>query len=153
LGRETESVQLREKAAQFPPSDIDSTYLKGLNQMRRREFDKARQNFEKIQDSHPENFASRFFLAICLLKQNRPREAQVALSACIAQRPYFLWSYFFRGQLKVAIQDLTGATDDFRRVLELSPSDPIRQAVQAQLMAIEKDQAKVSLKPVILPAH
>lgn len=153
LGRPDEAALFREQAHQLPKNEIDETYLSALNRLRRREFDFARQDLETLQDAHPENFATRLLLAICLLQQNRPREARVALSACIAQRPYCPWSYFFRAQSKVATQDLAGASLDFRRVLELSPSEPVRQAVRAQLIVIDKTMASVSRNLTIRPAH
>jgi serine/threonine protein kinase len=153
LGRQPEALQLRQQAKQFPPDEIADTFLKGINRLRRREFDLARQDFDRIQDSQPENFASRLFQAVCLLNQNRPSEAKVALSACIAQRPYFMWSYFFRAQSNVALHDLVMAAVDFRRVLELTPPEPIRDAAQAQFKLIDKETAGIPLNAAVQKEH
>ncbi len=154
LGRNVEAEPLRKQARQIPPNDISDGFLNGINRLRRREFGLACHDFERIQDSQPEDFLSRLFQGVCLLNQNRPGEAKVALSACIAQRPYFLWSYFFRGQSNIALQDLSSAAIDFRRVMELVPPAQIQQAVESQLKLIEKKAiASVTSQRATQPGH
>ena len=54
--------------------------------------------FKDVLARDPNHFPARFFLAVCNLNQGRSAEAEVGLTACIAQRPRFTWNYLFRGQ-------------------------------------------------------
>jgi hypothetical protein len=43
------------------------------------------------------------------------------LTACIAQRPRFVWSYVFRGKARVQLGDRAGAVQDVKRALGVLP--------------------------------
>lgn len=145
LGRSTEAAQARQAAAQFPPYESTGTFLSGMDRVRRREFDLALQDFEQVLNFQPESFATRLFQAICFLHLNRPGEARVALTSCIAQRPHCLWSYVFRSQASVALGDRKAALVDLHRVLDTRPSGPLEQATRVQLEMVHA----VSVKPVL----
>ena len=145
LGRSTEAEQARQKAEHFPPHQTAGTFLSGVARARRRKFDLALQDFEYVLDCQPELFTARLFQAICFLRQNRPGEAKVALTSCIAQRPHCLWSCFFRSQASVALSDHKGARVDLQRVLDTKPSGPLERAARAQLQLVDAP----SLKPVL----
>ncbi|MDB5334519.1 MAG: tetratricopeptide repeat protein, partial [Planctomycetaceae bacterium] len=137
LGRTTEALALQQRAAQLPPNEAANTFLTGINRLRRREFKLARQNFEHLLDTQPEHFAARLLQGVCYLHEKLPNEAKIALTACIAQRPYCMWSYYFRSQARIALNDPKGATSDLQRSLELRPPESVRLAVLTQLNTLQ----------------
>ena len=136
LDRTDDAEQARHKAQMFPPDEAVDEFLSGIAQARRREFDEALQHFEHVLDLQPESFKARFFQAICFQHLNRPSEARVALTACIAQRPSLMWSYFFRGQVSAALGDKNAAIVDLQRVLDLKPSVPLRRAALDKMQSV-----------------
>jgi Tfp pilus assembly protein PilF len=94
-------------------------FFTGMDCVRRRDFASAAREFEAVLDSDPEHFAARLFLAVCALYQNRPGEAKVGLTACIAQRPYCARSYELRGRCAEKLGDTLAAKRDFARATEL----------------------------------
>ena len=133
LNRGAEAEEARHKAEQFPADEIMDSFLSGLGRARHREFDLALQDFEHVLDDQSESFASRFFQAICFLQLNRPGEARVALTSCIAQRPHFLWSRLFRSQANVAAGDDKAAIVDLQYVLDLKPTGSLGRAAISQM--------------------
>ena len=140
LGRSAEAEQARQNAEQFPPDQSADRFLSGMTRARRREFDLALQDFEMVLDSQPDSFSARLFQAICFLNQKRFGEAKVALTSCIAQRPQFQWSYFFRSQASVALGDDKAARVDLQHVLDMNPSELLRSAAVVQM---ELEQTRV----------
>ncbi len=136
LGRSSESEQVSHKANMFPPDEAVDEILNGIARARRREFDAALQNFEHVLDRQPDLFIARLFQAICFLKLNRPQEAKVALTACIAQRPSFMWSHFFRSQVSAALGDEKAAIVDLQRVLGMKPSAPLERAALDKMQLV-----------------
>ena len=53
--------------------------------------------FEQALDRDPRHFWAQFLTGICYLKSQRPAEAKVCLSACLASKPDFVWLYLLRG--------------------------------------------------------
>lgn len=137
IGRSTEAEQARRHAEQFPPDQAADRFLSGVTHLRRREFDLAQQDFEQVLDAQPDTFNARLFQAICFLNQKRFGEAKVALTSCIAQRPPFQWSYFFRSQASGALNDQTAARTDLQRVLEMNPSDTLKRAAVARMELVQ----------------
>jgi serine/threonine protein kinase/tetratricopeptide (TPR) repeat protein len=136
LGRTEEEAQARERAAQFPPDKKAELFLSGLDRVRRREFTTALCDFEVVLDSSPEYFMARLLQSICFLRLQRPEEAKVALTACVAQRSGFAWSYYFRSQAYQAAGNLGLAKLDLQRTLERNPTERLRHTVLNQLKQI-----------------
>ncbi|MCE9560780.1 MAG: protein kinase [Planctomycetes bacterium] len=126
LGRKAEAARERERAERFPPDENTTRFLEGMDRIRKRDFAGAAVAFETILDVEPEHFTARLFQALCSLNQNRPSEARVGLTACIAQRPRFAWCYLFRGQCAEKLANPAAAKRDFERAAELRPLDPGR---------------------------
>jgi serine/threonine protein kinase/tetratricopeptide (TPR) repeat protein len=126
LGRKDEAHAERSRAEQFPPNETANRFVEGMDHARCREFAAAIRDFEAVLDADPEHFMARLFLAICFLHQDRPAEAKVALTACIAQRPRFAWSYLLRGRCIEKLGDPVAAKRDFQRAAELQPDIPNR---------------------------
>lgn len=142
LERGPEAELARQKAGQFPPDRIAGRFLRGMDRARRREFDLASQDFEQVLDLQPESFTARLLEGFCFLRSNRPREARVALTSCIAQRPHCMWSRFLRSQASVALGDPQGARDDLERILDTRPSEPLERATRAQLQLVDAATSK-----------
>ncbi len=126
LGRKDAAAAERQRAAQLPPDEITARFFDGMDRIRRKDFAGAASDFDVMLDAEPEHFTARLFLAICCLEQNRPAEAKVALTACIAQRPRFAWSYLLRGRCTEKLGDPVAAKRDFQRAVELQPDIPHR---------------------------
>ena len=118
--------------------------MSGLIHARHRKFDLALQDFEHVLAEQPESFAARLLQSVCFLQLHRHAEAKVALSSCIAQRPHFLWSYFYRSQASVALGDQQAARVDLQRVLDQRPSDALRRAAVAQWQAVARNGETMS---------
>jgi tRNA A-37 threonylcarbamoyl transferase component Bud32/tetratricopeptide (TPR) repeat protein len=121
LGRKEEAAAERRRAASFPPEEVAVRSFTGTDLLRRGDFAGAGREFEAVLDAEPEHFAARLSLAVCALRQGRPAEARVGLTACIAQRPRFAWSYLYRGQCSRLMGDVAGERRDTQRADELRP--------------------------------
>jgi tetratricopeptide (TPR) repeat protein/tRNA A-37 threonylcarbamoyl transferase component Bud32 len=143
LGRKTEAVQARQRAEQFPQEKSEVLFLRGIDHLRHKEFAEAAREFEQVLDEEPEHFTARLFQAACYLQQQQPTVAKVALTACIAQRPPFGWSFLLRGQAHLQEGNCAAATQDFERALNLNPGEPLRLALLTHLgLAHLQQQAK-----------
>ena len=136
LDRGGDAEEASHKADMFPPDKAVDEFLSGVARARRREFDLALQNFEHVLDLQPDSFIARLFQAICFLNSNRPHLAKVALTACIAQRPSFTWSHFFRSRVSAALGDEKAAIIDLQRVLDMKPSEPLRRAALNEMQLV-----------------
>jgi tetratricopeptide (TPR) repeat protein len=123
LSRPAEAARERRLAADLPPEGARGLVLDGAERLRRGDLDGAARRLEAALDAEPGQFSARLLQAVCFLRQNRPAEAQVALTACVAQRPGFAWSYVLRGRARLEAGDTAGATQDFRRALERLPEN------------------------------
>ena len=119
LGRGAEATDERRRADGLPPDALAVRFLAGTDRVRRRDFAGAALDFEAVLDAEPEHFTARLFQAVCALQLNRPAEARVGLTACVAQRPRFGWSYQFRGRCAEQSGDPASARRDFERAAEL----------------------------------
>jgi tetratricopeptide (TPR) repeat protein len=126
LGRKNEALAERSRAAQFPPNETATRFTEGMDHVRRKDLASATRDFEAVLDAEPEHFMARLLLAVCFLQQDRPAEAKVALTACIAQRPRFAWSYLLRGRCIQKLGDPVAAKRDFQRATDLQPDIPNR---------------------------
>jgi tetratricopeptide (TPR) repeat protein len=133
LDRYDDAERAWHKANQYPPDPTVHDLLSGVTHSRRREFDAARADFERVLDRQPESFLARLYQAICFLHLNRAGEAKVGLTACIAQRPNFMWSHYFRSQACSALGDETGCIADLQRVLDSKVSSPLERAATAKM--------------------
>jgi tetratricopeptide (TPR) repeat protein len=133
LGRSDEADLDRQKADQFPMRKTLSRFHAGIDHLRRQKFQWALDDFDSVLMTEPEHFSARLFEAICFLNLNRPKEAKVALTACIAQCPQFEWNRYFRGVASIALDDPTTATSDFHHALEGRCSETERFVVLMEL--------------------
>lgn len=145
LGQFSEAAAARELAEQFPQPPGVRQFVIGMERLRQRQFEAAWNDFEEVLAAEPEHFAARLFQALCCLSLKRFGEARVALTACIAQRPFFGWSHFYRGQAELAASDSQRALQDFERALEGRPSETLRFVALTQLGLARLDQKQAGL--------
>ncbi len=133
LGRSDEARAAQTKASEYPPRKVASRFRLGMEHLRRREFDVAVTDFQFVLDVEPEHFAARLFQAIGCLYLDRPGEARVALTACLAQRPRFAEIHFF---LALALRDLgewSAAKSEIELVLHDRHGEVVRYAALMEL--------------------
>lgn len=143
LHRFAEAENANHKAEQFPSHVILNSFHQGMTELRGREFKKALSSFELVLSNEPEHFVARLFQSICFLNLNRPREAKVALTACVAQRPRFLWSYFFRSQAHLAVGEPADATHDLYAASEGRASLEGRYVTLVELGILELQRRQI----------
>lgn len=119
LDRKSEADQENLQAEKFPPVNAFEFFLSGVDRFQRQDLPGAVKDFDKTLTLEPNHFTGRFFQAACFLKQKRPGEAKVALTACIGQRPTFVWNFLFRGWTLLQLGDNAAAAHDFQRALDL----------------------------------
>jgi eukaryotic-like serine/threonine-protein kinase len=139
LGRSTEASAAREKADRLPRNKTTERFQAGMDLLRERQFEAALGDFEQVLHAEPAHFSARLFQALCCLNLGRHAEAKVALTACIAQRPYFNWSYYYRSAAELAAGDPDAALEDLRRSLEGRPSEAMRHTALAELESFQRD--------------
>ncbi len=86
---------------------------------RRGEYGKAIGDFEGVLQSQPNHFWAQYLSGLCLLRQKRPAEARIHLTACLAQGRDFVWLYLLRGFANGELNAFEAADADFRKALEL----------------------------------
>jgi hypothetical protein len=136
--RKAEADDARRRADKLPANESLERFLDGIERFRRGDATAAERDFDAVLTKEPEHFLARFLQAACFLRLDRPAEAKVGLTACIAQRPHFAWSYLMRGQANQRLGDAQAAALDLETGLDRNPSDLARAALTAHL---EKERA------------
>ena len=126
LDRRADAAEARRRAELLPPDVATVRLFAGIERFRKRDFAGAGRDFEAVLDLEPAHFSARLFQALAALHAERPGEAKVGLTACIAQRPRFAWNYYYRGLCAEKSGDLEAARRDFARAVELQPNTPNR---------------------------
>lgn len=103
--------------SQLPPDAENSQLISGMGFLRNRSFRAAEQEFERVLEGNPRHFTARFFHGLCCLCLERAGEARVSMTACLAQNPEFLWSYFVRSLAKIQLGDIRSASEDLKAFL------------------------------------
>jgi tetratricopeptide (TPR) repeat protein len=140
LGRHPEAAAEQAAAANLPDADALGHFLAAVERFTRHDLAAAAAGFEQALLAEPDHFAARCLQAACFLGLGRPGEAKVALTACLAQRPGFAWSYLLRGRACLLDGDAAAAQSDFRRGLDLNPREPARCALLVALGRLLFDQ-------------
>lgn len=133
LRRGPEAEKAIAEAEQFPPQAVADRFHSGMNLLRNRRFSQALGEFEAVLADEPEHFTARLFQSLCFLHLDRPGEAKVALTACVAQRPRFHWNYLFRSQTHLAAGHTKAAILDLRAALTGHPSETLRMVALMEL--------------------
>jgi tetratricopeptide (TPR) repeat protein len=97
-------------------------FLLGDDFRRQGKMEEAIMAFDSALRADSGHFWARYFLAVCFLP-NEARAAKALLTACIRERPEFVWSYYLRGTAHGQLSQFEAAIDDFDRALRLCPAD------------------------------
>ena len=118
----------REQAGRVPASDWSAVdhFLAGEQAYRREDLKLAIESFRHSLAIQPDRFWAQYFLAVCLLKEHRPAEAQSALTACQSRRPGFAWTYLLKGFAEGEMREFDLAEEDFHRASERRLNDQER---------------------------
>jgi tetratricopeptide (TPR) repeat protein len=121
-----------QRAAAKLPASTDSVldqFLLGEECYLRHDLAGAIAHLEKTLQRDPRHFWAQYLLASCYLRTQRLGEARAALTACLNNRPDFVWALLYRGfalaELAAGREDaevntlLAAAEDDFRQALAL----------------------------------
>jgi tetratricopeptide (TPR) repeat protein len=126
VGREGEADRARIEAERHPANPVVMSFHKGMALARDRQFPAALAEFDSVLEREPEHFAARLLQSVCFLKLNRPAEALVALTACIAQAPRFPACHLLRARAHAALGHAERAQQDLETALAARPSDATR---------------------------
>jgi tetratricopeptide (TPR) repeat protein/predicted Ser/Thr protein kinase len=94
----------------------DSAFVDG-------DWDEAIGHFDQALRQEPRMFWAHFFRATACQKQQAPGKAIASLTACVTERPDFVWTYLVRGSLYGQAGDFQAAADDFAAAERLKPDD------------------------------
>ncbi len=126
LGDHAAATQEESLAETAEVSDAIDHFLIADELYRRGEYDTAIGEFEQVLQSQPDHFWAQYLSGLCLLRQNRPTEARIHLTACLAQGRDFVWLYLLRGFANGELLAFEAADADFRKALEMSLDDNSR---------------------------
>jgi tetratricopeptide (TPR) repeat protein len=132
LGRPAEAAQARLAAGKFPPNNGLALLLDGVDRLQRLDLPGAVSSFDDLLVAEPNHFLARLFQAACFVRQKRPAEAKVGLTACLGQRPHFVWAYLLRAQAYVQLEEHAAALRDFQSGLDRKASATARVALLTQ---------------------
>ena len=136
LGRKEEAETNRAQAANLPQKIALEAVFRGLDQVQQKNMDAAIRDFDEALASEPDHFLTRLLQAVCFLQMKKPTEAKVALTACMGQRPRFVWAHLFRGQAYLQLGELVAAAQDFQIASELGPNECIQENLGEAMEAL-----------------
>jgi serine/threonine protein kinase/Flp pilus assembly protein TadD len=150
----------RKLAEEFPVTQWSAVdhFLTGEQAFQRKDLKRAIDSFRHALAIQPDRFWAHYFLAVCLLKDHRPAEAQSALIACQSRRPGFAWTYLLKGFAEGEMGEFELAEEDFRRanLLPLNDQERYVMLVNRGVMRIRRGRnedaivdltAAIALKP------
>jgi tetratricopeptide (TPR) repeat protein len=119
------------RAARHQSQRAFDSYLLGNEGYHRNELEKASRSFLQATILQPEDFQSRFMLAVCQLRLRQYREASVELTRCLDQRPGHFWGHLLRSQARMELRSFDAAEQDINAALASANADDTRYAVLA----------------------
>jgi tetratricopeptide (TPR) repeat protein len=117
LGEAAEARRETEQAQALEPRDALDSFLLGEDEQRQGHLTQAAAHFQKALVQQPGHFWARYFQAVCFLRLGRVPEAQVGLTACLHQRPDFVWAHVLRGFAHGQMNEFDLAETDFADAL------------------------------------
>jgi tRNA A-37 threonylcarbamoyl transferase component Bud32 len=138
LSLKNEADSARERAKPFEMQPAFIALFGGFERMKQRKWAEAVREFDRVLANEPEHFLARFLLAACYLELGKPREAEIALTACVGQRPNFAWSHLLRGRAYVQLNQLVPAAQDLQLAMDLKLNESARVSLLKALDALIK---------------
>jgi tetratricopeptide (TPR) repeat protein len=143
LQRHAEAQAELDRASTLLPDETRQLIHQGLDCFQRHDLEKAISNFDQVLARAPDHFLARLFQAVCFLRRNRPGEAKVALTACLAQRPRFVWCHLYRCEAFLQLGELVSAAQDLQRVWESKPHGPAAICLQLRRQTLHAAIARL----------
>lgn len=144
LKRPGEAAEARAAAQTLPVSRSAAAFQAGMDHIRDNDFQTASADFDVVLALDPAHFTARLFQALCFLKLNRPAEAHVALTACIAQRPGFPWNHFYLAQAQIALGQQEQAADSLKHAADVRPKSLAAELALTQLSMLQETDMRRS---------
>jgi tetratricopeptide (TPR) repeat protein/tRNA A-37 threonylcarbamoyl transferase component Bud32 len=128
------------------------------------DWEQAGRHFDAALRSEPRLFWAHFFRAIAWQKLRQPERAIGSLTACVTERPDFVWTYLLRGSLYGQTGAFQAAADDFAAAERFELDDSARYVLfvnrgfvalrQKDLpRAVAELEKAVPLEPDLYHAH
>jgi eukaryotic-like serine/threonine-protein kinase len=143
IGDEAGATREKKRAAALKPASALDHFLLGDDLLRQRNLPAAAREFENVLGFQPDHFWARYFVAVCSLPTD-PRVARAHLTACLGQKPGFVWLYLLRGFAHGQLQDFQAAEADFQKVLALGPDADARYALHVNRGALRTRQDRLA---------
>lgn len=144
LQQTSEATTDRKKAEDLVPQIALESLFSGLKNAYSRNLDGAIRDFDQVLLEQPDHFLARLLQAICFLQAKRPQEAKVALTACIGQRPTFVWSHLCRAQANLQLGDMVASAQDLFTASQIRRNDTARDRIQETSLALREAIGKLS---------
>jgi tetratricopeptide (TPR) repeat protein len=133
----------RRQAEALQPTTAADRFLKGDESYRRHDLKAARREFDLALHRQPDHFWAQYYLALCDLELGSTDAADAGLTACLARRPDFVWTYVVRGYANARLKEFDDAEEDFRKGLELDPSADARYALYVHRGVLKLEEGKL----------
>jgi serine/threonine-protein kinase len=151
LGSEAAAGQERTAAAALPASGAVDAFLAGVDLFMGGEYSADRSGlaaaidrFSEALRSQPGHFWARYYLAVCALNTGRPDLAEGHLTACLTQRPDFVWLFLLRGFALTELRQFEAADADFGTAAALDLDQDARYALLVNRAALWSTQARTA---------
>ncbi len=148
LGDQSRANTAEQAAGGVAADDVIDHFLMGDELYRREQFAQAITEFDLVLERKPGHFWAQYLNALCLLRQQRPAEAKVLLSSCLAQRSDFVWLYLFRGFAHQELRAWDAARADFDKAAQMPLDDNARYVlfVSRGVLGIRTDKLDLAVK-------
>jgi tetratricopeptide (TPR) repeat protein len=121
-------------------------------------------HFESALRLDPDHFWAQYHIALCQLRSQRADLAKAHLTACVGQRPNFVWIYILKGFVHAELAEFDSAEADFRKAEQLQPDQNARYILlvnrgvmwfrKGELeQAVADLQEAIQLQPVEFQGH
>ncbi len=137
LDRQADAQSERRTAEPLPPLPAWDAIDRGMVLYHRGAFADAERLFGEVLVSDPAEFPARLFQAVCLLKMNRLDEAKIGLTACLAQRSAFAWSYLLRGDMSRTDGNPNAAKADYEKAMTMKVSESLRRHLSERVKPMD----------------
>ncbi|HOO70893.1 MAG TPA: tetratricopeptide repeat protein [Spirochaetota bacterium] len=147
-GDAVESVQDLDRALKLDPGNPQILFRKGKVLYGQANFREAIKNFSRSLDRDPGFTEARRYHALCLIKLNRPADAEEELSGIIRLKRHDRDAYFQRGHARVIRKKYEEAIHDFTAAINIDPGFGrayVQRALTYLLMG-DKSRAETDLK-------
>ncbi len=125
LGRAEEAEKDRVQVANLVPKVGVEALFQGIAHWQGRKPEESIRRFDEALMLDPDFFLARFLQAVSFLQAKRAGEAEVGLTACLAERPRFAWCLVLRGQAHTELGEFAQAAQDFQQAKETKPNEAV----------------------------